>query len=314
VKKMLMALIIALIALAHVAIAQEIKPLSYSEGDISSVMADEPVQNTIHVLIKEQQVTLGSSDVIEGDTMTISGVVKPYDFLNNTSISFPDGCLSEDITVTVQVPDIGHVNFFTMDVVFPDSILAGISFEVSVNDNVVSPYYFDTPLEVTFSYTDSFLAQQGITADDIGIFYITAAGELVEEGITDIVLDESNKLIHGKVAHFSDVVLAQKPAVPVTVENNIPGGFSLAANYPNPFNPTTTISFSTPELSTVNVTIFNMLGQHVVTLADGIKPAGTYSIVWNGKNEAGMAVTSGIYFYRLRAGNFSETKKLVLMR
>ncbi|MFC1538797.1 Ig-like domain-containing protein [Candidatus Latescibacterota bacterium] len=289
---------------------------------ITNETIDNPVRNNIQVRRQNREgntTKFGSGKAVEGDIIKISGIPNPFNFMNGTRIYFPEGSMNEDITITVKIPKIGKIkisetNPLESEVEFPDSILAGVSFEVSVNDIVVHPYYFDPPLEVTIPYREALLEKLGITPEDIGMFFITETGELVEEGITDITLDAENKLIRGVVAHFSDIVLAQKPAAPVSVNNDMPDGFSLSTNYPNPFNPTTTISFSTAELSNVNVTIYNMLGQHVKTLVSEIKSAGTYSVVWNGTNESGVAVTSGLYFYRFKAGNFSETKKLMLMK
>jgi hypothetical protein len=88
----------------------------------------------------------------------------------------------------------------------------------------------------------------------------------------------------------------------------------LQQNYPNPFNPETTISFDMPAASNANLSIFNVKGQLVRTLADGTLDFGKHSYVWNGKDSTGNTVTSGIYFYRLTSGNHVETRKMMLMK
>jgi FlgD Ig-like domain len=86
-------------------------------------------------------------------------------------------------------------------------------------------------------------------------------------------------------------------------------------NYPNPFNPSTTISFSLSQTSSVvNLVIYNLKGQKVNTLANEILDAGTHQVVWNGKDDNGKHVASGIYFYKMKSGNFEETKKMILMK
>ena len=85
--------------------------------------------------------------------------------------------------------------------------------------------------------------------------------------------------------------------------------FSLSQNYPNPFNPRTTIEFSLPKRAFVNLTIYNTLGQVVKTLVSSEMESGTHRIIWKANN-----IPSGIYFYRLNAGNFVETKKMILMK
>jgi hypothetical protein len=83
----------------------------------------------------------------------------------------------------------------------------------------------------------------------------------------------------------------------------------LEQNYPNPFNPSTSISFTLPSKSFVSLKVFDLLGREVATLVNEQKPAGTYTQKWNAAN-----VSSGIYFYRLQADKFTETKKLVLLK
>jgi hypothetical protein len=89
----------------------------------------------------------------------------------------------------------------------------------------------------------------------------------------------------------------------------IPTAFELKQNYPNPFNPSTTISFSLPSRSFVSLKIFDVMGRGVGTIVNEELPAGTYTREWNA---AGM--TSGLYFYRMQAGNFTRTNKLLLLR
>ena len=89
----------------------------------------------------------------------------------------------------------------------------------------------------------------------------------------------------------------------------------LYGNYPNPFNPTTTISFSVAQTSSfVNLEVFNIKGQKVKTLVDKILPAGNHTIVWNGEDENGKPVSSGVYFYKMKAGAYNSTKKMILLK
>jgi photosystem II stability/assembly factor-like uncharacterized protein len=98
---------------------------------------------------------------------------------------------------------------------------------------------------------------------------------------------------------------------PVNVEDEkvIPNDFTLFQNYPNPFNPSTTISFSIPEASYVSLKIFNALGEEIETLVAKELSAGNYQYEWNAKN-----LTSGIYFYTLTEGAFTQTYKMVLLK
>lgn len=90
---------------------------------------------------------------------------------------------------------------------------------------------------------------------------------------------------------------------------DLPARFSLDQNYPNPFNPSTTIEFALPHSGLATLKIFNLLGEQVAMLVNEARPAGTYRIGWNAGN-----LPSGVYLYRLQAGEFTETKKLILLR
>ncbi|UCE05148.1 MAG: T9SS type A sorting domain-containing protein [bacterium] len=94
----------------------------------------------------------------------------------------------------------------------------------------------------------------------------------------------------------------------------IPGKFALYQNHPNPFNPETTISFELPKSAHVALDIYNMLGQKIVNLIDERRLAGFQKIIWNGRDEAGNVVGSGVYFYHIKTDGFEATKKLVLLR
>ena len=95
---------------------------------------------------------------------------------------------------------------------------------------------------------------------------------------------------------------------------NAPKTFALFQNQPNPFNPTTEISYYLPKASQVKLTVYNVLGQSVRVLYDGYQEAGTQNVTWDGKSADGNELSSGIYFYRLQAGAFIQTKKMSLMK
>ena len=95
---------------------------------------------------------------------------------------------------------------------------------------------------------------------------------------------------------------------------SVPRVFMVQQNYPNPFNPTTHISYTIPEAEKVTIVIYNTLGQKVKTLTNKEQEAGYYKVSWNGTNNYGVQVGSGIYFYRVKAGKFSAMKKMILLR
>jgi hypothetical protein len=91
-------------------------------------------------------------------------------------------------------------------------------------------------------------------------------------------------------------------------------GYSLRENYPNPFNPETDISFTLPTRTHASLTIYNIVGKKVMTLASREMDAGTHTLHWDGRDEAGNPVATGIYFYRLKTEDFEQTQKMVLMK
>jgi len=104
---------------------------------------------------------------------------------------------------------------------------------------------------------------------------------------------------------------------PVGVDNRsetLPQGFALEQNFPNPFNPSTTIRYELPEEAMVNVTIYDMLGRQVKTLINQTQDAGYKSVIWDATNDYGKPVSAGIYLYQIQAGEYIRTKKMVLLK
>jgi hypothetical protein len=95
---------------------------------------------------------------------------------------------------------------------------------------------------------------------------------------------------------------------------NMPTTYSLAQNYPNPFNPTTTISFTMPTSGQARIEVFNILGKLIATPFDGHASAGENTVVWDGRDNNGEQVASGVYLYRLTAGDYNETRKMMLLK
>lgn len=95
----------------------------------------------------------------------------------------------------------------------------------------------------------------------------------------------------------------------VEVEVKVPNRFDLSQNYPNPFNPTTTIIYEIAKETIVSLKVYDVIGNEVVTLVNETKPAGTYEVIFDATN-----LSNGVYLYKIQAGNFTATKKLILMK
>jgi hypothetical protein len=94
----------------------------------------------------------------------------------------------------------------------------------------------------------------------------------------------------------------------------IPEVFALHENYPNPFNPVTTINYDLPKQSHVNLIIYDMMGREVAKLVNQVIPAGYQSVLWNTRNQFGKPVSAGIYFYQIQTRDFVKTRKMILLK
>jgi hypothetical protein len=133
----------------------------------------------------------------------------------------------------------------------------------------------------------------------------------------EVMLTITGAMSDGTLLAGGDCVLIRGPkAIPIGSETaNIPeeGGFE-AWCYPNPFNPETNISYRLPEAGEVSLIVYNVMGQEVARLVDRYQAAGLYTVRWTGRDDSGVQVASGIYFYRLQAGEFGLTRKMMLLK
>ncbi|MBK8552209.1 MAG: T9SS type A sorting domain-containing protein [Ignavibacteria bacterium] len=98
-------------------------------------------------------------------------------------------------------------------------------------------------------------------------------------------------------------------------ETGIPKDFELSQNYPNPFNPSTIINYNLPKSSSISLKVYDMLGNEIKTLVSNPNQnAGSYNVEWDGKDERGVAASSGVYFYKLISADFNKTMKMILMK
>ena len=96
--------------------------------------------------------------------------------------------------------------------------------------------------------------------------------------------------------------------------DQLPTVYALHQNYPNPFNPVTNLGYDLPEDAMVNIMVFDMMGRVVRTLVNGQQSAGYKSIQWNGRNNSGQPISAGLYIYTIQAGEFSQTRKMILLK
>ncbi|HWR82070.1 MAG TPA: T9SS type A sorting domain-containing protein [Candidatus Deferrimicrobium sp.] len=161
-------------------------------------------------------------------------------------------------------------------------------------------YYFTLS---GWTLSDSIVIDSFTVPPDNGLMFVVRDTTVVPAQQRAFVPSWTGRLV---IKDASDVHHADGPEVP--------DRFSLSANYPNPFNPITQISFAIPIRSYAILVVYNVMGQTVKTIVDQRLAPGRYVARWDGTDEAGTSVATGIYFYRLEAGGFTETKKMVLVK
>jgi hypothetical protein len=123
----------------------------------------------------------------------------------------------------------------------------------------------------------------------------------------------TSSIIKGAV--IDGIVFGDTTVVSIKVEFFfIPTGYILSQNYPNPFNPSTIIKYQISELSFITIRVYDVLGNEIATLVNEEKPAGTYEVEFFVGQNSILSLSSGIYFYRLQAGSFIESKKMILIK
>lgn len=160
-----------------------------------------------------------------------------------------------------------------------------------------------------------------VIGTDLGIFTTNNGGTswvkenngLANVSVADLDYRASDNKIfaatHGRGMYSTNFVTSVNE-----ISSQIPGKFEITQNYPNPFNPSTKFRYSLPEGRNVRVVIYDLNGKRVAELVNNYQNAGTYEVSWNGKNDAGVIAASGTYMYRIEAGDFVQTRKMVLVK
>jgi hypothetical protein len=229
--------------------------------------------------------------------------------------ALPPGCATSDVLET-QVPSDVNLGLSTV----PESIiLTGFSFLNLSN--------FDAPVNYRLIVEGpAHLDDNGDPSSLVGSTPLLTPGETWTPPDAKIVINEP--VVPCLIAVKYVTAYAPAVAIPETTQTNVliyddvtpvrPGetsyGFALEQNFPNPANPRTTILFSLAEPSLVKLSLYDVQGRFVATLANGFYGAGRHTTEWNGLDELGQPAASGIYFYRIDTGAFEQTKKLLLLK
>jgi len=169
-------------------------------------------------------------------------------------------------------------------------------------DVVVIGNFWVSPLNITANFTQTGKWYNFFSGDSIDVLDINTQF-LLEPG--EFHIFSTSQLPAPEPGILSEVE---------TLESGIVTEYNLAQNYPNPFNPSTLIEYRILEPGNVSLKIFDVLGREVITLVNQEQGNGIYRVEWNGDNDFGVKVSSGIYFYRIESGSFVETKKMMMIR
>ncbi|MDP4114760.1 MAG: T9SS type A sorting domain-containing protein [Bacteroidota bacterium] len=235
-----------------------------------------------------------------------------YDALVTSTYGFEFGALSEDIEIWVVLDDIDCNN----GLYAADSTGVRFFFDMSINVLGHTGTYFLNPgknfmfkINKTPAFYN-FLQASNISADSSLIFAYSTANSLGLD-TSGIRTENTPAALESYISHFSKVVGTQMYKVTSVSDgiNNLPGNYSLEQNYPNPFNPSTNINFSLPEKSNVQLKVFNIVGMEIATIYSGQLEAGNHTFKFDASK-----LSSGMYLYKLTAGNFVQTRKMLLLK
>ncbi len=239
--------------------------------------------------------------------------------------SSPDGSITEithiDVAGDDDYPSVEYINGFAtmmnmfifpaaegidMDGSLPDKIAWGVAGMGCMPASAANMAYIRFNIQIDYSTT-------GTT----GQFCLDSINLAESGGGEDwdwIFLEEYSPVTFNGPYCWTITNLTHTDVELIQDTDVLPTDFGLEQNYPNPFNPNTTFDFALPRQSAVQIDIFNVLGQKIKTLADGEYEAGHYSVNWDGTDDIGSSAATGIYFYRMNAGDFQDTKKLMLLK
>jgi hypothetical protein len=210
-------------------------------------------------------------------------------------------------------PDVAHNVFVQGNYAYVADNYAGIQIiNISNPTNPALTASYGTPASaygvfISNNYAYIATADNGLRILDVSVpSNPSFIGNYITPGISWNVFVSGN---YSYVADHHSVVILYFYATGIEENAPIPSQFTVLQSYPNPFNAQTTIQYSLPKQSDVTIDIFDILGRKIETIAEGTKPAGEHQVIWNASRQA-----SGVYFYRIKAGDKVETKKMVLMK
>lgn len=252
----------------------------------------------------------------EGESYKIGGLPYPLNILNGGKLHFPFGCISEDITIYMYIPEeYAEMDDDGVEVAF-DGIITGVKFSVipASSDTIVEPFNFNIPVELMMVFKHELLDSLGVSPENLDVFFAENTGFVTDGVDGPVVVDTVRNKIYASIEHFSTIVVRQKSAVTI-VSELIDDSEKTMEVFPNPFNTSTNILYKLSDESEVNISIYNLFGQQVKLLVNEKRQEGSHNVSWDGTNATGGLATSGIYLCRMvKDGKVANVKRIVLNR
>ncbi len=262
---------------------------------------DNDPDNDFLTILSISQPANGSASINIGDTTITYNPGPNYFGSDNLTYEISDGVSTDSATIFITVTSVNDPPTITG---LPDTV----TFDANSSEMLdiwTAVDDFETP-DSLLTYNFFAIPDTLILAYNSNSGFLNISAKDTMNGVNSdlfIVIDDPQG------ASVSDTILVSVlPVVSVDdlTDNRIPREYVLMQNYPNPFNPTTTIQYQLPRPGNVKLVIYNLLGQAVRSLANGPVEAGYHQVQWDGRNESGVKVSSGIYIYRFEATSISE--------
>ena len=270
--------------------------------------------------------TSGLKVTVSNDTMYVIPATDYFGVANITTV-VSDGKLSDSLTFKYTVTNL-------QDKPYPFNWLSAIIDTINItNTNLINTFNFkwseskdvdgDTIiylLDAKIGLTPWQEINEGIDSTNLIVTYkdfLDGAFEnfpTVSAATVQFRISATDGIDTVKASNANRILYINRYDYLSTVNEQIPTEFALYENYPNPFNPTTTLRFDLPEVSDVRVVIYNMLGQKIKTFNMNSISAGSHSIRWNATNDMGDPVGAGVYLYQFQAKDFVKTRKMILLK
>jgi len=315
------------------------KPLSYLLGDFNGDGAIGVLPDVVDVVAMVNYVFKGAEgyEPLEAGNVNCDADVDVVDIVYLVNYVFKSG--EEPCNCTIPSPPLARLKERA-------KAILGLSFSIEVESEEAevlleadaSQEVAGMELDLRFDPWQLELGEIKTTSrtEDLGLYYNLKPGK-IKIGLVDVYgvhtmpsgkgsllrikFQKKRQEVDISSANIEKAILVDVSAQKFEVEilpnkatKSIPHTFSLAQNYPNPFNARTVINYSLPKDSEVRIDIYNILGQRVKTVVDEYQPAGYKTVVWDGTNQKGSAVGSGIYLYRIQAGDFTSSRKMLLLK